>query len=218
MPSLPLRQLFDCRVEVAQGVPTADPDGLYPEELALVAAAVPKRRAEFGTGRACARRALAGLGVTACPILHDRDRAPIWPAGVVGSITHTEGYCAVVVARIEDARSVGLDAERDVPVELALEPRICTPAERRWLDAQPPEERGRLATLLLSAKEAFYKCQHAITKAALEFVDAELVVQLDTGRFEVGRILRSGVDWSAVHGARGRFRREGGLIVTGVTL
>jgi 4'-phosphopantetheinyl transferase EntD len=215
---LPLEELFDCRVAVAQAVPTDVTDALYPEELALVAAAVPKRRAEFATGRACARRALAALGVTACPVLRDRDRAPIWPAGVVGSITHTDGYCAVVVARTEDARSVGLDAERDLPFERALEATVFTPAERRWLDAHSPEERDRLATLLFSSKEAFYKCQHPITNAALDFLDVELVVQLDEGRFRVGRILPAGADWSRVHGARGRFRREGGLIVTGVSL
>jgi 4'-phosphopantetheinyl transferase EntD len=136
----------------------------------------------------------------------------------VGSITHTDGYCAAVVARTEDARGVGLDAERDVPLEPVLERTICTPAEQRWLDSQPQEERGRLVALLFTAKEAFYKCQHPITKTALEFVDVELVVRLDPGRFEVGHILHVDAEWSPVHGARGRFRRAGGLIVAGVSL
>jgi 4'-phosphopantetheinyl transferase EntD len=155
MPGLALEGLFDCRVEVADAVPSDSSDALYPEELALVAAAVPRRRAEFGTGRACARRALAALGVTPCPLLRDRDGAPIWPAGVVGSITHTDGYCAVVVARSQDARSVGLDAERDVSLDPALVPKICTPAELRWVAAQSPEERGRLAALFFSSSCAW---------------------------------------------------------------
>jgi 4'-phosphopantetheinyl transferase EntD len=213
-----LAELFDCRVAAADAVSNEGSDALYPDELALVVATIPKRRAEFATGRACARRALAGLGVPAGPLLSDGHRAPIWPPGIVGSITHTDGYCAVVVARTEDARGVGLDAERDVPLEPALERTICTPAEQSWLDAQSQEERGRLVALLFSAKEAFYKCQHPITKVAIELVDVELAVRLDAGRFDVRGILRSGVDWSTVRGAKGRFRREGGLIVAGVTL
>lgn len=72
---------------------------MLPSEEALVARAVDKRRREFATGRDCARRALSQLGWDEVPILAGPKREPLWPAGIVGSITHCPGYCAAIVAR-----------------------------------------------------------------------------------------------------------------------
>jgi 4'-phosphopantetheinyl transferase EntD len=213
-----LDDLFDCHVETAHGSPELVDEALFPEELAVVAHAVAKRRAEFGVGRLCAKRALAALGIVPAPLLPNRHRAPAWPAGIVGSIAHTTGYCAAVVTRTAEADGIGLDVERDVPLEETLEQRICIAAERRWLDGQPAAERGRLGMLIFSAKEAFYKCQHPITEEFLGFQDVELALDLEQGRFEIAAITRPGRDWDRVRRARGRFRREEGLILAGATL
>jgi 4'-phosphopantetheinyl transferase EntD len=63
----------------------------FPGEADLVADAVEKRRREFVTTRRCARQALAQLGVPPVPIRPGPGRAPVWPAGVVGSLTHCAG-------------------------------------------------------------------------------------------------------------------------------
>src|ERR1700690_841941 len=84
---------------------------LFPEEEALLAKAVDKRRREFTTARACARAALSKLGVPAVPIVPGFRGAPQWPAGVVGSITHCDGYRACAVAHENDIVTIGLDAE-----------------------------------------------------------------------------------------------------------
>jgi 4'-phosphopantetheinyl transferase EntD len=217
-PSLPLRDLFGCDVEVAQAAPALVDDALYAAEREIVANAVAKRRAEFGVGRLCARRALAALGVAEGPILANRDRAPVWPDGVVGSITHTHGYCAAVVARASAARSLGLDAERDVALKASLEEDVCTPSERAWLDRQPRSERGRLGILFFSAKEAFYKCQHPITGTFLSFADVDIALRLESATFEVTGVRKTGSEWSSVRGVRGRFVRGEGLVVTAATL
>src|SRR5437763_335927 len=103
---LPIGALFDGFVVTAQAVPTALDGQLYPEERACIARAVPKRRAEFATGRVCARQALERLGVAVGPLLPHPDRSPAWPPGIVGSISHTDGYCAVAVA--EATRALGI--------------------------------------------------------------------------------------------------------------
>ncbi|MEU5030950.1 hypothetical protein [Streptomyces milbemycinicus] len=54
------RLLPDAAVVTERGELTATP--LYPEEEAVVTAAMETRRREFATGRRCARSALAGLG------------------------------------------------------------------------------------------------------------------------------------------------------------
>jgi enterobactin synthetase component D / holo-[acyl-carrier protein] synthase len=81
--------------------PEPEPDpgaGLFPAEEALVRTADPRRQAEFTAGRACARTALARLGLPATPVLTGRAGEPRWPAGVTGSVTHCAGYRACAVA------------------------------------------------------------------------------------------------------------------------
>ena len=84
-------------VSVCELTGSAEPDPLFPEEEALLLRAVSKRRNEFALSRTCARRALANIGVAPCSILRTSDRAPIWPSGIVGSITHCKSYTAAAV-------------------------------------------------------------------------------------------------------------------------
>lgn len=114
---------------------------LFPEELACVRSAVDRRRAQFGTGRVCARRALAMLGLPEAPLTVDRSGAPRWPDGVVGSITHTSQYCAAVVKPSPPWRVVGLDAEEVGPLDAGTRDLITTEAESRWLASLAPQER-----------------------------------------------------------------------------
>ena len=83
----------------------------YAAEAGAVRHAGLERRREHATVRACARSALARLGQRPTPILNDADGVPIWPAGVVGSLTHCRGYRAALVALGTDVASVGVDAE-----------------------------------------------------------------------------------------------------------
>ena len=110
---------------------------LYPEEAACIAAFVPARRREFAQGRLCARRALADLGIRHFPLLPGKDRAPIWPPGVVGSLTHCGGTCAVAVARDDKLAGVGIDIESAEPLSDELLHLVCVPAERARLEAVP---------------------------------------------------------------------------------
>jgi 4'-phosphopantetheinyl transferase EntD len=153
---------------------------LLPEEEPAVARAVPKRRAEHAAGRACAREALAALGVPAGPIPRDdADRgAPVWPAGVVGSITHCEGYRAAAVARAADVLALGIDAEPHGPLpDGVLDVIHSTPEERAALaeltGKRPEIHWGRV---LFSAKETVYKAWYPYHHRMLGFEEAELLL------------------------------------------
>ena len=111
---------------------------LFPEEAACIERAVAKRRREFTAGRLCARAALARVGVPPAPLLPNSDRTPRWPEGIVGSISHCDGYCGVVVARRERFAGLGLDAEVAAPLDPALVPRICRPSELERLPGSAP--------------------------------------------------------------------------------
>jgi hypothetical protein len=106
---------------------------MFSDEAAAVAGAGAERRREFGTVRWCARKALRQLGVPAVPILPDGDRAPRWPVGVVGSMTHcAESYVDEVVM-VEEPDDPGLPSPRQALVPL------------RRLDPHGCERRGRMA-------------------------------------------------------------------------
>ncbi|MGH8920694.1 MAG: 4'-phosphopantetheinyl transferase family protein, partial [Actinomycetes bacterium] len=89
---------------------------LYPSEEAVISRAVEKRRREFRTVRHCARQALRELGLPPVAVLTGEHREPLWPPGVVGSMTHCTGYRAAAVARSRDLRTVGIDAEPHQPL------------------------------------------------------------------------------------------------------
>ncbi|MEO1335502.1 MAG: 4'-phosphopantetheinyl transferase superfamily protein, partial [Myxococcota bacterium] len=150
------------------------PPPMAPEEAVTVAKAVPQRVAEFATGRALARRLVSELGFAPRPIVSRKDRSPDWPAGAIGSITHTKHIAIVAAARGGPDASLGIDVEPRETLNPELYSLICTPQEIEWLDRQPAEDRGRIARTLFSAKETLYKCQHPITTTFLGFQQAEI--------------------------------------------
>jgi 4'-phosphopantetheinyl transferase EntD len=192
-----------------------------PEEEPLIARSVPKRRNEFVTVRHCARVAMEQLGVPPSPILKGEKGEPQWPRGVVGSLTHCEGYRAAVVGRSEVARSVGIDAEpHGVLPDRVLEA-ISLPDERREIAALP----GGLHwdRILFCAKEATYKAWFPLTQRWLGFEDAHISFEVDSdgsaGSF-VSRILidpaaRSGPPLTELSG---RWTVAGGLALTAIVL
>lgn len=209
-PAATLVHMVPASCAVEEAVPQLYDAELFPEERASVAKAVEKRRAEFGTARVCARRALARLGYAALPLVPNKDRSPVWPEGVVGSITHTRGYCAVVVAQASAFVSLGVDAEQDKTLTPDLIEMICTPQERVQLF-------DRDAIVYFAAKEAFYKCQYPLTRQFLGFQDVELELDLASGTFGA-RIIKADIDkpaWLAQ--LRGRFVREHGLVLCAMT-
>ena len=88
---------------------------LFPQERSYLERAVEGRRAEFATVRFCARRALGGLGLDRPVMVPGPHREPSWPDGVVGAMTHCEGYRAAAVAWARDADAIGIDAELVLP-------------------------------------------------------------------------------------------------------
>jgi 4'-phosphopantetheinyl transferase EntD len=207
-----LLALFPPGVAGAELADRATAEPLFPEEAAAIPSAVPTRIAEFRAGRHCAREALRALGRPAEPVLRS-DRAPRWPAGVVGSITHCEGFCGAVAAPVSVAAGLGFDAERAHAVSPEIWLRIASAADR---SAGPPAD-GALRALAFSAKEALFKAQHPLTRVWMEFADASLEVA-DAGELRLRLecdVVGLGARGSVV---RGRYALEGGLVFAAVAL
>jgi len=151
-----------------------DPSLLLPAEAQYLGKAVLKRVQEFSAGRLCARALLAEFGIHDFAIEVGEARQPVWPDALVGSITHTAGFCAAVVAEKSRYAAIGMDCEVAGSVKRELWPSICTAEEILWLNSLPAASRVGAATLIFSAKEAFYKCQYPLTRERLTFHDARV--------------------------------------------
>ena len=181
------RSLFADDIVLAVYDPLSDlPAPLTKESACLSPNAVEKRRREFAAGRAAAHDALTALGEPVVPILVGEDRAPIWPPGVTGSISHTKS-CAMAVAALQDPTTanmvlgLGIDIEEDTPLAKDLWRAIRTPQEQEW--ARTQANPGQMAKLIFSAKEAAYKCQYATSRRYYGFDGMELEFDVENGSF-----------------------------------
>ncbi|MET8137069.1 4'-phosphopantetheinyl transferase superfamily protein [Streptomyces sp. NPDC005251] len=207
---------------------------LYPEELAVLTRAVGKRRREFTTVRVCARRAMEKLGVAPGPVLPGERGAPQWPTGVIGSMTHCEGYGAAALARATDLASLGIDAEPHLALPDDVLDAVALPSESDRQDRLRARAPGvHWDRLLFSAKESVYKAWFPLTGKWLDFSEADIDISLDptpatdslsgSPRLKGGfhaRLLVPGpvVDGVRVQAFDGRWTVQRGLVATAVTV
>ena len=212
---LPLiAELFSQSAIAMIGAPAADWTQLYPEEQAQISQAVEKRRMEFAAGRVAARQALAKLGVASQPILIGMRRAPEWPAGVTGSISHSTKLCTVAVGRTADVTALGIDTEPDTPLEPELWSAVARPDELRWLASQMDNRQGKLAKVLFCVKESIYKAIAPSARTFIGFDDVETTIDVASGRFQA-HLLRDFSGWVGGDRLSGRFIELQGNIIAG---
>ena len=153
---------------------------LYPEEEAVIARAVEKRRREFIAVRACARLAMEKLGTAPQPVLPGERGAPRWPDGLVGSMTHCDGYCAAALVRAEELASLGIDAEPHDRLPDGVLDAVALPTEQtRLRDLARSRSSVHWDRLLFSAKESVYKTWFPLTGKWLDFLEAD--IEIDPG-------------------------------------
>jgi 4'-phosphopantetheinyl transferase EntD len=199
-----------------------DDDGagpLHPDEEPAVAKAVATRRAEFTTARRCARDALTALGAPVAAVPVGEKRSPVWPPGVVGSITHTRGFRGAAVAWSTELRSVGVDAEQHGPLPDGVLEAVSAAGERAVLADLAARHPGvHWDRILFSAKESVYKTWFPLTGRWLGFEEAFLTPGPD-GTFRA-QLLVPGpmVDGVTVSEFHGRWAVRGEHVVTAIGL
>lgn len=158
----------ECRVAaVAIGASVAT---LHPEEVAATRAMAPARRVEFAAGRYCARLALAELGYGPLAVPVGPGRAPGFPPGIVGSVTHAAGLAAAAVRRGPGGLGIDLEEASDLPGEVV--DRIGTRDE--YASAPAGIGQGLWGRVLFSAKESVYKAVSPATSRFIDFPEVRL--------------------------------------------
>ena len=192
-------------------------DPVYPEEQIFLRRAIAKRRRDFSAGRGCSRAALRALGFERFPVLMGAQREPLWPAGVVGSISHCEGYCMAAVCRSSDILALGIDVERDEDLSAEVAALACAPSELHWCRHGAPHQALPWAKIIFSAKESLFKCVYPLTGLELGFTDVDIIIEPSQQRFVV-RPNRPTLDPGWVSRICGRFALGHGLVFTSAAL
>ncbi|MFG2825655.1 4'-phosphopantetheinyl transferase [Kitasatospora sp. NPDC048365] len=188
---------------------------LFPQEERLAAEMVPARRREFGAARACARQALGRLGMPPVPILPGPRGEPGWPSGVLGSMTHCEGYQAAAVARSADLPVLGIDAEQHRPLPRGVLAAVSLPQERGRLHVLRRGHPGIYwDRVLFSTKESVFKAWYPLTRRPLEFEEADITLTPD-GTWRARLRLPGDPDAARLpRGFTGRWLVADGLVLT----
>lgn len=141
-----------------------------------------RRQLSFIGGRLCAERALDLKGASDAVVRQGSDGEPLWPTALRGSITHTENSAHAVVLSFEQCGGIGIDSERVGATGDEIVAMCCTPTERRtWFGSAADPLR---ATLLFSAKEAYYKAVYPVVRRFVDFAEVEIDAW-DTARGEL---------------------------------
>lgn len=202
------RGLLPAAMAVAAIDPTLSAPALWRGEA--LPNAIERRQREFAAGRHAARTALAQLGQPQHAIPIGPDRAPVWPSGLNGSITHSATLCLAAVTTAPQL--IGIDLEPATPLEQDLWNTVLLPEERALL-GQGPDAALR-AKLIFSAKEAAYKAQYARSKTLFGF--ETLHVTLGASQF-TARFTRSVPGFAAGSTLGGQHTQTQGHFLTVVT-
>jgi 4'-phosphopantetheinyl transferase EntD len=146
-------------------------------EASIVSGYLPHRIVEFSAGRNAARIAMQALGAPASEILQGEGGQPTWPAGLCGSISHTNAVAVSLVAPLTAFESVGVDVDDGRPLDPEASRFVASKRELGLLMAiglaRSPIE---ASCLVFSIKEAVFKCQFALTGVrGLRFHQVRLV-------------------------------------------
>ncbi|MDH4122311.1 MAG: 4'-phosphopantetheinyl transferase superfamily protein [Deltaproteobacteria bacterium] len=193
---------------------------LHDQERALLSPqATHKRVEQFTLGRTLARQALGaflpGQAPALCILRLECGRAPAWPEGFVGSITHAGPWGAAAVARNQQYSGVGVDLESVQPISQAFRRRLLRESEREGL---ADLEETMALVVVFSAKESVYKAIHPAGRIPLGFLDVETAFQpLGAGRGEFSWRLISdgGTGFPPGFSGRGVYQWRPGLVLTG---
>lgn len=169
-----------------------------------IAGSVARRQAEYLAGRRTALAAICAAGGAARDIPIGPNRAPAWPEGFIGSITHTQSIAvAIALPATMGVNGVGIDAEHVAlaeHVEAIRRMAINKQEYDRLADLADARGWPYALTLAFSAKESFYKATAATVGHFFDFS----ALRIDTCDPVNGRLEASIVDTLSLSLAAGQ--------------
>ena len=129
-----------------------------------------KRKIEYVAGRVCAQKVLNQLGFENFALKSGEHREPLWPKGIVGSITHNKNHAIAVASK--NLKAIGLDIEEIIDEKRfeKIKSQFISDSEEKNLEINPIN-----GTLVFSAKEALFKALYPIVHEYFGFMDAQVI-------------------------------------------
>lgn len=141
---------------------------------AQIARASTKRKIDFLAGRLIAREALTHAGAPVSDLPIGPDRAPVWPTGISGSISHAQQNCVALVA--DDTHLCGIDCEGLLSGHAleAVRAQCLSAGEQDWITQQSRYSDAVTTSLVFSAKETIFKALAPVVQQFFGFECAEV--------------------------------------------
>ena len=190
------------------------------EMPASIQRSVAKRQTEFLAGRLCARAAVLQLdGTLATPGIGE-DRAPVWPDHIAGTITHSNGRAAALVALKSEWKGLGIDLENLLSDERArrLAKEILTPDELQRMAAGCAEDLALLVTLTFSLKESLFKALFPLVQKRFYFEHAELLSWSKDGHARLRLLTELSAQWRHGKEIEGQFAVWEGQLLSAIAI
>lgn len=150
---------------------------------------VQARRADYLAGRVCAQAALTLIQKGTESVATGLGGEPLWPEGVVGSVSHSVSLAAASVTADAHVFAIGLDiqapASRSAKISLCNIASIRADLGRISLPLNS-EIKPILPELLFSARESFFKAFYPVKKLRIGYEAVELVrLDIETRKISV---------------------------------
>ena len=159
------------------------------DEAAFVGArpgALVKDRRASGAARIAARSLLDQIVADAgAPLARSASGAPLWPAGIIGSLAHDDAFALAAAAWRGRLVGLGVDVEPAEPLPEDVTDLVLSQREQRETLGD-----GVARRLVFVAKEAVYKAIHPLDGTPLDFPDVEIRLAEKTATLRDGRRLR----------------------------
>lgn len=190
-----------------------------PEELIN---AVAKRKSEFLAGRYCVKQLAKRLkipGADSIEVKIGPHRAPIWPLGTLGSITHNTSTALCLLSNDASVGALGLDIENIVAEELmgSISGQVCSQQEIELLLSKGFDH-CEAFTLVFSAKESIFKALYPMVSTYFDYKEA-ILKGVDSSNHRMCFQLNDSFakKYSLTHELNVDFILEGGVVLTLVT-
>ncbi len=184
MPDVRGVHFFKCRFDYL-AFTDAKFDELNIEMPLTIRGASNKRKSEFLAGRFCASTAIKHLLGIHCSVGIGENRQPIFPDGIIGTISHTDEVAMCAVASSNIYSNLGIDIEHWFTHKVANDVKsIVVNREEQSLLLDTDYDFLKLITIAFSVKESLFKAIYKEVGRYFGF-EAARIVDIDPKRQKV---------------------------------
>lgn len=154
------------------------------------------------------------MGLDGVTVARSPERRPIWPNGIIGSISHSRNIAGAAVTRDDRLIGLGFDIEQPkVARPIDIVSKVMTDNEIERFGSRDEKQLSSHLAMVVSCKESAYKAVNPVIGEYFDFLDIEIELD-EASRTFVARasVPLYSADW--INNGRGHYGNLAGQIVT----